>query len=368
MRASPLFREDFETVGRLSSAPVMNRAVITDIPNAGAVPRGQAWAIVLAAGAGTRLSCLTRDHSGATVPKQFCSLAGKGTLLEQALDRAASVVDRRRITAVVAPDHRRHWLPLLRDLPPENIVVQPLNRGTAIGMLLPALHITARDPDARLLILPSDHHVGEEAVLAKAMKNALEDVRVHPCGVALLGVEADEPDPELGYIVPHYIEHPRLRGVRRFAEKPRAEDARRLIRDGALWNSFIVACRARSLIALLRRSCPDAVSRLRAVLGADDEAVLGRVYQDLPVVDFSRDVATGRELDFSVAQAPRCGWSDLGTPRRVAATVARLPGSRRMKPIRAVGEREAPINLADRLAEVRAADRPTNAFLQGGAA
>ena len=361
-----LFREDFATVAGLISVPAMSRIAITDVPVASVEPWGRTWAILLAAGAGTRLSRLTRDAAGAPVPKQFCSLDGQRTLLEWALERAASVVERQRITAVVAPDHRHHWLPLLGGLPPDNVVVQPLNRGTAIGMLLPALCIAARDPEARLLILPTDHHVSDEDVLARAMRGALDDIQTDPAGVALLGIEADEPDPDLGYIVPHAMDHPRLRRVRLFAEKPRVDDARRLIRDGALWNSFILACRARSLIALLRRSCPDAVLRLQAALDSGDEASLERAYRDVPDLDFSQHVATGLAPRLSVARVPRCGWSDLGTPRRVAETLARRR-SRSVTPLPATVRRQGLINLADRLAEFRAAEQPARASLRWSA-
>lgn len=315
---------------------------------------GQTWAIVLAAGSGTRLSSLTRDSAGAAVPKQFCSLDGESTLIEQSLMRAANVVDKQRVTAVVAPAHRCYWQPVLRDLPTANIVVQPYNRGTAIGILLPTLRIVARDPHARILILPSDHHVGDEEVLAQAMRTALEDIRRHFVGVALLGIEADEPDPELGYIVPHTIGHPRLRRVHRFAEKPSAHEACRLIREGALWNSFILACRATSLIDLLLQCCPGVVQTLQSV-GSYDEIALEQLYLDFPDIDFSRHIATGQEHRLAVVPVPRCGWNDLGTPHRLAQTLARWPKRDGMTTSRPRDKHDGWINLADRLAQVHPA-------------
>lgn len=319
---------------------------------------GHTWAIVLAAGSGTRLSSLTQDSAGAAVPKQFCSLDGESTLIEQALMRAAAVVEPQRVSAVVAPAHRRYWLPTLRNLPPDNVVIQPHNRGTAVGMLLPVLRIATRDPDARILILPADHHVRDEKILARAMRRALEDIRLHPIGMALLGIEADEPDPELGYIVPHAVDHPRLRRVHRFVEKPPDDEARRLIRAGALWNSFILACRATSLIDLLRRRYPNVVQSLQATVGLHDEASLERLYRDLPSVDFSRDVATGQEQLLTVVPVPRCGWNDLGTPHRLAQTLARWPKHRRIKAASATDERDGWINLPNRLAQIHPALLP----------
>jgi len=314
-----------------------------------AVPVGQRWAIILAAGRGTRLSNLTRNAAGDSVPKQFCSLDGHATLLEVTCARALQVVDSERVSAVVATDHRDYWEPVLQDLAPDNIVAQPYDRGTAIGILLAALPIAARDPDATVLILPSDHHVADERRLAATLGETLDDIRHHDCGVALLGVAPDEPDPELGYIVPQSADHPRVHGVHRFVEKPSAREATSLMNSGALWNSFIVICRISSLVALLNHRHPNVVQALQAI-DLRNMVALDAVLRDLPTVDFSRDVATGQEHRLAVVAAPHCGWNDLGTPRRLAKTLAR---DRRHGPtdIPAAVAGERWINLADRLTQ-----------------
>lgn len=284
--------------------------------------QGHTWAIVLAAGSGTRLSSLTRDASGTAVPKQFCSLDGGPSLIRQALARARSVVSKDRITSVVCPAHVRYWRPALSDLSPENIVVQPYNRGTAVGILLPTLSILARDPEARILVLPSDHHVVDEAILEDAMRHAIDEADDHPAGVVLLGIEAQEPDPELGYIVPCAGNRSKARLVQRFVEKPSLEDARRLCDEGALWNSFILVSRAQNLVELYRRRRPDVVQALQAIQ-LREYAQLLQVYCDLPDLDFSRHIATDQEQRLAVIAVPPCGWNDLGTPHRLAQTLAR---------------------------------------------
>lgn len=289
----------------------------------GANTRGHTWAIVLAAGSGTRLSSLTRDDSGNTVPKQFCSLDGGPSLLEQALARARSVAARDRITVIVSPAHVSHWKLALSDLADGNIIVQPQDRGTAVGILLPILCILARDPEARILILPSDHHFADESILENALRLAVDDVSHHRVGVVLLGIDADEPDPELGYIMPHAGDRNRLRAVHRFVEKPALEEARRLCREGALWNSFILVGRGQNLIELYRRRHPQLVQALQAIR-LHDYAQLLQAYDELPVVDFSRHIAADQAQQLSVMAVPRCGWNDIGTPHRLAQTLARV--------------------------------------------
>lgn len=314
--------------------------------------QGHIWAIVLAAGEGTRLSSLTRDASGNAVPKQFCSLHGGAALIEETLARAGAVVSKERITAVVSPVHERYWKPALRELQSENIIVQPLNRGTAVGILLPTLHILMRDPAARILILPSDHHVADEATLGKAMRLALEEVRHHPADAALLGIEADEPDPELGYIVPRVGSRTRLGHIHRFVEKPPIEEARRLCSEGALWNSFILAGRAQSLVELYLRRCPKAVQLLQAI-ELRDYAKLSQVYRELPQIDFSRHIATGQESRLAVVAVPPCGWNDLGTPHRLAQTLARSPKPTQSQTAATWRILDGCINLAERLLQAR---------------
>ena len=290
----------------------------------GNAEEGRVWAIVLAAGQGTRLRSLTDDGTGQAVPKQYCSVAGGETLLAQTLARARSVVEYERIVMIVSAAHAHYWRSSANELPAGNIIVQPEDRGTGIGILLPALAVLERDPRARLLILPSDHYVADEDVLASAICRALDAISHHRRGVALLGMEADEPDPELGYIVAEAAEHAALRDVRRFVEKPSIEQARRLCEERALWNSFIVVCRAVSLVGLYRSRYPDAVEILQ---GTDlrEATQLADAYRKLPRLDFSSQIAAGQENRLAVMPVGHCGWNDLGTPRRLAQTVARHP-------------------------------------------
>jgi mannose-1-phosphate guanylyltransferase len=301
------------------------------------------WAIVLAGGDGTRLKSLTDDGAGNFIPKQFCSLDGVQSLAEAAIARAVGIVDPACITAIVSAPHAPHWNAALRGIAPENVIVQPGNRGTAAGLLLPALEIHTRDRDARLLILPSDQFVAKESLLQAAMRRALHAVERDDRGFALLGLEAEEPDAELGYIVARRPGSPSgLMGVRRFVEKPAPEEARRLWAAGALWNSFIIACRADSLLELYRAQCPALVRALERRRPAD----LHSIFQRLEPVDFSRQVVGTQVERLAVMQAPRCGWSDLGTPERLASTFVRHPslgcdGARRGTP--------QVVNLAERL-------------------
>ena len=286
------------------------------------------WAVVLAAGEGSRLHSLTTDDAGRATPKQYCSLFGGSTLLHDALRRGHAVVGRDRLCAIVAAHHEQWWRGALWGLKAGNVVSQPGNRGTANGVLLSLLTILARDPLARVLFLPADHFVENEERLALAMRKATAGLESAPSDLFLVGIEPDEADAELGYIVP---EDGGLgaRRVVRFVEKPSVDVAEELLGRGALWNSFIFAAVGTTLLASFRERMPDvvdtmetAIARLGHPTAAGNE--LEAVYASLPEVDFSRHILAGAEAQLRVVTAQACGWTDLGTPRRVGEAVRRV--------------------------------------------
>jgi mannose-1-phosphate guanylyltransferase len=291
-------------------------------------PANRTWAIVLAAGEGTRLASLTRDASGNSVPKQFCSLNGGSALVHDALQRARHIAPPEQVCAIVAQQHSRYWRKALQSLPARNIIIQPLNRGTANGVLLCVLAILDRDPLARIVFLPADHFVVDESTLARTLHDLAVHLNHNPDGLTLIGIEPDEADPELGYIVPGRALADGSRTVARFVEKPPVRIARELFEGKALWNSFIFAATGTALLGLLRLQMGASVDDMATALARDAQSArasaLVDLYERLPVVDFSRAVVQQAPQTLRVITAPACGWTDLGTPRRVADTLRRL--------------------------------------------
>jgi len=312
-------------------------------------PSEHTWALILAAGDGRRLSDLTGSGAGRSVPKQFCSLRGGPSLLHEAVARAARVTLPTRISLIVSEAHRAWWQQLDLNVAAEHIVVQPDNRGTAIGILLPLLRLLERDPEADIVLLPSDHHVVDEAVLTTALREALAVTQRSPQHVVLLGMVPDCPDPGLGYIVPAAPDPQGSLGVAEFVEKPPARIARSLIARGALWSPFILAAKGRTLLARIEEYLPAVVAAMRSALGAGATSAgdLAALYERLPTLDFSHHILTAATAaTLRVLPVPPCGWSDLGTPERLGLTLARLPLAGEVAGFPAA--LRAPINLAER--------------------
>jgi mannose-1-phosphate guanylyltransferase len=250
---------------------------------------GDTWAIVLAGGDGTRLRALTTNLSGVAIPKQYCSLWGGPCLLEEALVRAGAVAPIRRTCAVVAAPHRRWWSGSLAHLPIDNVIVQPRNLGTGIGVLLAVLTIIDRDPYANVVLMPADHVVQDDLVMAAALRELADQAASDPDHIHILGAQPSEFDPEFA----------------------------------------IVAASAAAFLGLYKDSHERAVAALEfaRVEGNDDHGrrPLSAAYDDLSVIDFSRDVLEGQAALLRILKVPPCGWMDLGTPERVAKVLKMPP-------------------------------------------
>jgi mannose-1-phosphate guanylyltransferase len=293
------------------------------------------WSLVLAGGEGNRLRALTTRPCGTSVPKQYCSLHGGHSLLENAIARAQRVVAPERVCTIVAQQHREWWTEsaaLLEALELGNLIVQPRNLGTGIGILFSLLHILAKDPQAQLVLLPADHYVRDEATLNGALLQALERLDRNADRPILLGLQPDETDTDLGYVLPGDPDPLGGHRVARFIEKPGYSVAREIIDAGGLCNTFIMVASARTLLDLFLPRYAALVMEMQVGLAKGQTAgsptgswpALLSLYDRLPELDFSRDLLEGHAADLCVLRVPPCGWSDLGTPRRVAEIVQRF--------------------------------------------
>jgi len=202
--------------------------------------------IVLSAGHGTRMRDFVHQLRGHDLPKQYVNFVGRRSMLEHTLDRAEKLIPAERLYVVIAREHLE-FSEVSRQIgsrPPETVVIQPKNKDTAPGLLLPLIYLHRRYPDAAVAIFPSDHFIVEEDVFIRHVDLAFRVVEQDGSRMVLLGVEPTAPEPEYGYIVPgEKIKEPGLapaRKVEMFVEKPAVEAAKKIVRIGALCrvNSF----------------------------------------------------------------------------------------------------------------------------------
>jgi mannose-1-phosphate guanylyltransferase len=285
--------------------------------------QGNLWAVVLAAGEGSRMALLTRALYGREVPKQFAALDGDRTLLQRTMDRIAPLTPPERTVVVVSETCEELARTQLAGYPGVEIVTQPLNLGTAVGILLPLAHVLARDPNADVAIYPSDHHIRRNDPFCEAVERGVRVSRLCESGVALLGAAAERPAVDLGWIV----RGSRLGGqldraweVNRFVEKPPEPLAMLLLGTGGLWNTMVVGGRGRALWELARRHVPEQTRAfdgyLRQVGNPTVRQAREQLYRQLLPADFSREILqVARGL--AVVPLIDSGWFDCGTPERL---------------------------------------------------
>jgi mannose-1-phosphate guanylyltransferase len=282
-----------------------------------ASPDPHLWTIVLAGGDGVRLRQLTRALHGEECPKQFALIHGGRSLMQATVTRAARWSAPERIVVVVAAEREAMAREQLRAHGAVEVVAQPRNRGTGPGILLPLSRILVRDPLARVVILPSDHYVRDEEPFEQSIRRAIATSQDQ---IALIGAVPDHAETQYGWIVRGSALSGRRNRVARFCEKPAAALAERLLRDGALWNTFIMAGSASQFWQLGCEQLPVPASLFEIYQARmdtpDEEFVLSEIYARMPEADFSRDVLS-KATGLGVVPLHDCGWSDWGTPERV---------------------------------------------------
>lgn len=261
---------------------------------------------------------LTRDDAGSPAPKQFCRCGGDRTLLQRALRRARILTDDTCVVPVVQAAHRRWWEPELAEMPRENVIEEPENRGTAVAILRALHHVLSRDHAADVVLLPTDHAAENEDVLCDSIGRAAEAAAEWPRHVILLGMEAEGMNEGHGWIVAEASRRGETAAVRGFYEKPDSHAARRLAHSGALISTFIMAARGSTLSRLYSMVLPELVRPA----ASGDSGPGGP-----PSRDFSRDFLERSAHHLRVLHGRPCGWSDLGTPARLRAWVAKESAS-----------------------------------------
>jgi mannose-1-phosphate guanylyltransferase len=139
-----------------------------------------------------------------------------------------------------------------------------------------------------------------------------------------MGAEPESPDTELGYILPAERLLDKPAAIIGFTEKPSIHYARELLSLGALWNLFILVGSVGALLELFEEDYPDAVSQMNEALGSEaagNRESVGKLYEAMAPIDFSRDILEVQATRLQVVRVSHCGWTDLGTPQRVEATV-----------------------------------------------
>lgn len=284
------------------------------------------YAIVMAGGSGTRLW----PESRRKFPKQLMSLDGKRSFLQSTVDRLIPAVELENVGVVTGPVLAEAVRRQLPELSKDGVIVEPCARNTAGCIALAALWCLNRDPEAVMVLLPSDHLIQPASEFQKTLNRAHEIVCQTPEKLVTLGIEPTYPAESFGYVEcgerfqspgeAAEVEIPAFQ-VAQFREKPKKSAAEEYLAAGNFyWNAGIFIWKAKTILENLRRYAPgvsEPIERIREVLGTDSfQAVLEEEFPKLEniSIDYAVMEPASQAGDVLILPAP-FSWDDVGSWR-----------------------------------------------------
>jgi mannose-1-phosphate guanylyltransferase / mannose-6-phosphate isomerase len=271
--------------------------------------------ILLAGGSGTRLWPLSRK----SYPKQFSTLIGEETLFQGSVKRLTSGASVSFAPPVVLTNSDFRFIVTEQlagvGIDPGAVLIEPQGRNTAPAVLAAALHLAATEPDAIMLVAPSDHVIPDTEAFHAAITEGLKEVARGQ--LVTFGITPDRVETGYGYLeLAAAPTGPEPVALNSFVEKPDSDRAEEMLAAGNyLWNSGIFLFSARDIIAAyqthartLFEPVKAAVDHARADLGFLRLAPEGWDR----AVDISIDYAVMEKADNLSVVPFSSGWSDLG--------------------------------------------------------
>jgi mannose-1-phosphate guanylyltransferase/mannose-6-phosphate isomerase len=272
------------------------------------------FAIIMAGGSGTRLWPLSRRGT----PKQLLPLTGESSLLQQTAARLNGILEPHDIYVITSQAHVRVTQEQLPQIPPDNVLGEPLARSTAVAAAL-ATALARRDSDEVSLVLPADHFVADDDAFTAGLREA---ARAAERGyLVTLGVVPTHAATGYGYIKAAAPLHASTRTalVERFVEKPDAATASQFVADGGYyWNSGIFVWRQYAFRQAIERFQPelasalDRIEKLHRVPGWMTD--VREILDGVPAISIDVGIAEPAAAEGRMAVVPlEAGWSDIGS-------------------------------------------------------
>ena len=273
--------------------------------------RPSIYALILAGGAGTRFWPASRSAR----PKQLLPLVSDDPLILETARRVLPLCGSYEHLLVASGRHLvEATAAILPELPFHNLLVEPTPRNTAPAIGWAAARVARTDPDAVLMVLPSDHHIADVPGFQATLERAIASARTG--AITTIGITPTHPETGYGYIEMGDAHAGGGLTVKRFVEKPHRALAEELLATGRyLWNGGMFFFRARDMISAIRAHQPELAAGLdafdRAAAAGDELTEVLRTFPTLPSVSIDKGVM---EHMTSLAVLPGdFGWSDIGS-------------------------------------------------------
>jgi len=274
------------------------------------------YCIIMAGGIGARFWPMSRSDR----PKQFIDILGTGeTLIQQTFKRFAKICPVENILIVTNEQYDSLVKEQLPELPHNNILLEPAMRNTAPCIAYANHKIKAINPDACIVVAPSDHLILKEAEFIKVINNALEAACKNDWLITL-GIEPSRPDTGYGYIQydegQRYEKNKNIRKVKTFTEKPDHELADKFLASGDfLWNAGIFIWSLKSISEAFAKYLDDVDELFQKGSSkyntSDEKQFIEETYTVCRKI--SIDYGIMEKATNVYVYSASFGWSDLGT-------------------------------------------------------
>ena len=270
------------------------------------------YAILMAGGVGSRFwPVSTQDF-----PKQFHDMLGTGdTLIQKTFQRLSHLIPKENIFILTNEAYNDLVLEQLPEVKQRQVVLEPAMRNTAPCILYASLKIQKENPDAIMIVAPSDHWIEDEATFSKNVEQAFEFCSKNDA-LMTLGIQPTFPNTGYGYIEFDKTSAEAITSVNQFREKPDYETAKSFIEKGNfLWNAGIFMWSVKSVIDAFQNNQPALYKHFEAGISAyntaDEEAFIKEQYP--LAVNISVDYAIMETSKNVYVIAAEFDWNDLGT-------------------------------------------------------
>jgi mannose-1-phosphate guanylyltransferase len=274
------------------------------------------YCIIMAGGVGVRFWPLSRTDR----PKQFIDILGTGeTLIQQTFRRLQAICPPENIYIVTHENYRHLVNEQIAGLSDDQILCEPSRRNTAPCIAYACYKISKINPDAKVVVAPSDHVILKESVFTEVVHTALE-AATHNDWLITLGITPSRPDTGYGYIQFNdsktYAPRGLVRKVKTFTEKPQYDLAVSFLQSGDfLWNSGIFVWSLKSIISAFARHLPDVDAVFSEGIPLysteGEKEFIAKAYSLCKSI--SIDYGVMEKADNVFVIAADFGWSDLGT-------------------------------------------------------
>lgn len=276
------------------------------------------YSVIMAGGVGARFWPRSREKS----PKQLLEILGTNSMIVNTVKRLDKLIEPQNILIVTNKIQKPLISKQLPNIPTDNVIVEPFGRNTAPCIGLASLFIRRLDPDAIMVVLPSDHVIADEEEFHRVLRLAIW-VAYESNKLITVGIQPTRPETGYGYI--QYIDSSNKKNpyfergvysVKTFAEKPNEETANRFLRSGDfVWNSGMFIWKVEAILNEIKRLLPEMYNELMKI----DASIGTNTYEQ--TLELAYKMIRGISIDYGVMEKTNevfvikgnFGWSDVGS-------------------------------------------------------